>query len=261
MIKKYFKVWWIFAINSFQSQLNIRWPLILFLLGKILRFFTFTFFIIILVNRTTALAGYSLDQTILFYLSYNFVDNLAQLFFREVYRFRPAVVSGTFDFYLIKPFNPLFRSLTAGPDLLDFITIIPLTFAIMFFIQRLNITNALNLITYIILLGIGFLIALSFHILVLSLAVVTTEIDHAVMVYRDITSMGRMPIDIYVEPLKSLLTFVIPVGMMMSFPAKSLLGILSPVAFVYAILFAIILFYLSLKIWNLALKQYSSASS
>lgn len=239
----------------------VRWALVIFLLAKILRFAIFTVFIVILVGKTSALAGYTLDQTIFFYLSFNLVDMLAQLFFREVYRFRPQVVSGNFDFFLIKPFSPLFRSLATGPDLMDFLTLIPLLGAIIYFIARLQIYDLLNIFLYILLIGTGFVIALSFHILVLALAIMTTEIDHAIMVYRDIVALGRMPIDIYREPIRGFITFIIPVGIMMSFPAKSLLGLLSPIFIIYAIFFTIILFLTSLKIWDYALKQYSSASS
>lgn len=260
-MRKYFKIWWISAINSFQTQLMVRWAVIFFLVAKILRFTIFTIFIVILVGKTSALAGYSLDQTIFFYLSFNLVDMLAQLLFREVYRFRPQVVSGNFDFYLIKPFSPLFRSLASGPDLIDFITLIPLLGAIVYFINKLQITDPVNILLYIILIGIGFTIALSFHILVLALAIMTTEIDHAIMVYRDIMALGRMPIDIYREPIRGFITFIIPVGIMMSFPAKSLLGLLSPISIIYAILFAIAAFIISLKLWQNSLKQYSSASS
>lgn len=258
---KYLKIWWLYATASFQVQMVVRWALLIFLLVKILRFGIFIFFIVILVQKTTFLGGYNLDETILFYLSFNLVDILAQLFFREVYRFRPAIVMGTFDFYLIKPISPLFRSLATGPDLIDFFTLIPLIFAIGYFINRLNITDPIAIVMYIFLILVGLTIALSFHILVLSLAVVTTEIDHAVMVYRDIAAMGRMPIDIYIEPIRAFLTFIIPVGIMMSFPTKSLLGLLSPFNIIYACFFAIILFLISLKVWSYSLRQYSSASS
>lgn len=260
-IKKYLKVWWILALNSFQRQLVVRWAVVVLLLGKFLRFFIFTFFIVTLVSKTNALAGYSLNETIFFYLTFNLVDITAQLLFREVYRFRPTVVNGTFDFSLIKPINPLFKSLTSGPDILDFITLIPLIGAIIYFMNILGVSNIINISTYLLLVGIGFLIGLSFHIFVLSLGVVTTEIDHAVQVYRDITSMGRMPIDIYREPIRGVLTFVIPVGIMMSFPVKSLLGILSPLLIIYAVVFALTFFFLSLKAWTWAIQQYSSASS
>ena len=260
-MSKYFTVWLRFAINGFQTQLSNRFALVVFLLGKILRFGIFTFFIVILVSKTQALVGYSLDQTIFFFLSFNLIDVLSQLIFREVYRFRQAVVLGTFDFYLVKPINALFRSLMGGPDVLDFITLVPLIGVIIFYIHRLQIYSLSSIMLYLILIGAGFLIALSFHILVLSLAVVTTEIDHAIMMYRDVVGMGRFPIDIYREPLKGFLTFIIPVGVMMSFPAKAILGLLSPALIIYAVVFSLLMFYFSLKVWNWSLRQYSSASS
>lgn len=261
MILKYIKIWWIYALDSFQTQFTVRWALLIFLIGKILRFVVFSFFIVLLLQKTKILAGYSLDQTILFYLSFNLVDMTAQLIFREVYRFRAQVISGNFDFYLIKPVNSLFRSLFGGPDILDFMTLIPLIFAIAYFISKIGGINILSIILYLFLIFCAFLISLSFHILVLSLAILTSEIDHAIMVYRDIVGMGRMPIDIYKEPLRGLLTFVIPVGIMMSFPAKAILGILSVNYLIYALFFAIFFLFISLKIWNFSVSKYSSASS
>lgn len=259
--KKYFYVWMRFAINGFQSQTQARFAMAIFLIGKLLRFFVFGGFIFILVKQTKILAGYNLDQTLLFFLSFNLVDILSQLIFREVYRFRQAVVMGSFDFYLTKPVNALFRSLFGGPDLIDFITLAPLIGAIIFLMNRLDLTGIFSILLYLLMLAVAFLIATSFHILVLSLAVVTTEIDHAIMMYRDVVGMGRFPVDIYIEPLRGFLTFIIPVGIMMSFPAKSLLGLLSAPLIIYALIFAASLFYLSLKIWNLSLREYSSASS
>lgn len=261
MFKKYLKVWLLFTINSFQTQLNVRWGLLLFLIAKILRFSIYILFIIILLNNTKLLAGYNLDQTILFFLTFNLVDMLSQLIFRDVYRFRGQIISGNFDFYLLKPVSPLFRSLFGGPDLLDFATLIPLIFAIIFFINKLGLLTLFGISIYIFMVLIGFFIALSFHILVLSLAVVTTEIDNAIMLYRDVMAMGRMPIDIYKEPIRGILTFIIPVGIMMSFPVKSLLGLLSPQLFIYSAFFSATLFYLSLRAWKYSLKKYSSASS
>lgn len=260
-IRKYLKVWWIFASNSFQTQLVMKWAVAFFLLGKLLRFLIFILFILVLLNSTKALAGYSLHQVMLFYLSFNLIDTLVQTVFREVYRFRPAVVNGTFDFYLIKPFSPLFRSLAAGPDLIDLSLLIPLVGAIIYLLGVLGITSFSSIFTFVLLLAMGFIIGLAFHILVLSLAIITTEIDHAIMLYRDITGMGRFPIDIYSEPLRGFLTFVVPIGIMMSFPVKSLIGSLSIFHIFYAICFTLIFLYFSLKVWGYSLKKYSSASS
>lgn len=258
---RYLKVWWLYTINTFQMQSNVRWAFALFLFAKILRFGVFIFFLIILVSSTRVLAGYDLDQVILFFLSYNFLDILSQILFREVYRFRSAIIFGNFDLYLVKPLNPLFRALFAGTDLLDFITLIPLLFAIVYYINKLQLLSFYNLVGFALMLSIGFLIALSLHILVLAIGILTTGVDNAIFLYRDLVGMGRVPIDVYTEPIRSLITFVIPVGIMMTFPAKALLGLLSLPYIIYAAVFAIILLYLSLFVWKFALRNYSSASS
>ncbi len=258
---KYLKIWFRFAINAFQIQMMVRWALLIFLLGKSLRFLIFGTFIYILVSHTQALAGYSLRQTMLFFLSFNLVDILSQLLYRDVYRFRAAVVEGTFDYYLIRPINVLFRSLMSGPDFMDFITLIPLIGAIIYLMSLLSLLNFVGIVGYIILLIFAFMIATAFHILILSLAVVTTEIDHAMMIYRDITSLGRVPVDVYQEPLRGLITFVIPVGMMMSFPAKFLLGLIGWQMIIFSGVFSLSIFFLAIQIWHYSLKGYSSASS
>lgn len=258
---KYLKVWWLYTINSFQVQLNVRWAFVLFILAKVLRFATFIFFLVVLVKSTKVLAGYNLDQVILFFLSFSLLDIVSQLLLREVYRFRGAIITGSFDFYLMKPLSPLFRSLFTGADLFDFVTLIPVVFAIFYFIDKLQLLTPVNLVIYFLMLLVGFLISLSFHILALALGVLTTEVDNAVFVYRDLMGMGRAPIDIYMEPIRGFLTFIIPVGIMMTFPTKALMGILSLPLMFYSIILSIILFYFSLRAWQFALKNYSSASS
>jgi ABC-2 type transport system permease protein len=119
----------------------------------------------------------------------------------------------------------------------------------------------LNFTFYILLLINAFLIATAFHIAVLALGILTTEIDNTIMLYRDITRMGTVPIDIYKEPLRGFLTFIIPVGVMMTFPAKALMGLLSAQMVIFSFLISGIFLWGSLRFWKYALKHYSSASS
>jgi ABC-2 type transport system permease protein len=114
---------------------------------------------------------------------------------------------------------------------------------------------------YILLVLNGLIIAAAFHILALTLAITTTEIDHSIMIYRDLMSLGRFPVDIYKEPLKGIITYVIPVGIMMTFPAKALLGLLSWWGILLSFILGLFLIILSLKAWEKALTKYSSASS
>lgn len=260
-IKKYVHLWWTLTVHSFQTSLTNRFNAGLFLIGKILRFGLFILFLFTLFSNTRALALYSFQQTLLFFLTFNLIDTTAQLFFREVYRFRPLVVSGDFDLVLVKPMNPLFRALAGGADPLDLLMLFPYVGLIAYVAYSFGSITPLQVALYCIFLFNGFLIATGFHIFVLALAVVTTEIDHAVMIYRDLTSMGRIPVDIYREPIRSILMFVLPVGLMMTVPAKVLLGILdTPLLFITPLI-GVLFLVVSIRVWCWSLTKYSSASS
>ena len=229
--------------------------------GKILRFILFCAFLLLLFSKTKVLAGYNLNQVLLFYFTFSFIDSATQMLFREVYRFRQYIITGNFDMILLKPVNALFRSLFGWTDILDFITLGPFIILIIVVLTKIPGVTLVSIVSYFLLVINSLIIATSFHICVLSLAVITTEIDHAVMIYRDVIGMGKVPIDIYQEPVRSLITFVIPVGIMMSFPVKSLLGLLSFQFIIASLSFGLILLFISTMFWNFALKKYTSASS
>jgi ABC-2 type transport system permease protein len=261
MFLKYFKLWWLYSLFTTQISIVSRFGMVIFLLGKLLRFFFFLIFLLIILAKTKSIIGYSLWQVILFYGTYNLIDTLPQFLMREVYRFRVQVISGTFDYILVKPMSPLFRALFGGSDALDIPILIISGGFIIYALQHLNNVTFISVIIYLALIINAFLIALAFHIFVVSMGILTTEVDNTIMLYRDLTQMGRFPIDIYQQPLRSLVTFIIPVGIMMTFPVKALLGLLSVNLMFLSFIIAIFLLVISLLFWKYSLKQYASASS
>ena len=259
-LEYYLRLWLLMSRYAFASYLNDRVSFVLFLVGKVVRFILYTAFIIFLLKSTQTLAGYNLDQTLFFFLTFNLVDTISQFLFRAVYRFRPLVIEGGLDFVLAKPSSALFRILFGGADILDLFTIPPLI-VITYLVGRTLDPTLLQIVMYIALLINSLVIATAFHIAVLSLGIITLEIDHTIMIYRDLTNLGRFPIDIYKEPIKSILTFIVPVGIMMTFPAKVLLGVLSPLGILVSLVVSGLLLFLALRFWNYGIKTYTSASS
>lgn len=259
-MKKYLKIWWMMSRNSFSMVVTQKLSFSIFMIGKILRFGLFFMFLFFLLQGTKSLAGYTGNQAIFFFLTFNLIDTVVQFFFREVYRFRPMVVKGDFDYVLVKPLSPLFRVLMGGADVIDFVTIPPQLIAVIYVGSLLNPT-LLSTLYFVLLFINGFLIATSFHIIVLSMGIITLEIDHSVMIYRDLTSLGRFPIDIYKQPLQGFLTYIIPVGVIVTLPAKALMGLVSIQGIIGAFALGLIFIFISLRFWNYALTKYTSASS
>ncbi len=260
-MRRYIILWLRLTEDITQIAFESRFGAIMFSLGKLIRFVFFLGFIVLIGVKTKAIGQYSLWQMVLFYLSYNLVDTLAQFFLREVYRFRNFVVSGTFDYRLLKPVSPLFLSLFGGSDILDVPILILSLGGLLVPISHLGAITIEQSILYLLLLTNGFFVALAFHIFVLGIGILTTEVDNTILLYRDLTQMGRLPIDIYKEPLRGLITFIIPVGIMMTFPAKALMGLLSIDLVLISLVLGVVFLFVSLRFWGFALRHYASASS
>lgn len=242
---------------AFASRLGV----ILFTIGKLLRFAFFLIFLLLIGSRTQEIGGYTLWEIIFFFATFNLIDLVPQMIFRSVYSFRNLIVSGDFDLFFIQPISSLFRALFGSSDILDFPMLILTIGFLLYSGAQLPFFSITGVILYLLLLINALIIATAFHICVLSVGVVSTEVDNTIMLYRDLTQMGRVPVSIYAAGVSFVLTFVIPIGIMMTFPVQALLGALSPQFVLYSLVFGIGFLCLSLFAWNRAIKHYSSASS
>ncbi len=256
-MKHNFQIFLLFAKNSMRVTTQGRTGVVIFTLGKVVRFVFMFLLLFFIFQRTRVLKGYTLQQVALFYMIYNLIDTISQILFREVYRFRSLVVSGSLDTILLKPYHPFLRILLGGVDLLDLILIVPYIIISLYIALQKTVTLS-NFILFIALFINSLVIATSFHILVLAFGVLTTEVDHTILIYRDATSLGRFPMALYQEPIRSIFTFIIPVGIMMSFPTQALLGVVSVNGFIISIVISSILFYCAIRSWNYSLKKYQS---
>ncbi len=257
---KELKIIKIYFSNSLQQNLSNMFVFWMFFTSKLVRYGLFLLFIFLMTSQMKSLGGYSPLQMLVFYLCFNIVDTIGQLLFREVYRFRSLIVTGGLDMVLVKPLNPLIRVLIGGPDFIDLgvLIIILIVFgAAMLLLQP----SYLMVLGFIVLLINSLLISGAFHIFVLSLGVLTTSVDHLIMVYRDMTGLVRVPVDFYTQPLRFLITFIIPLGIMYTFPAQALMGLLSVQIITLSFLGGIFSILFSIKLWNYSLKHYQSASS
>jgi ABC-2 type transport system permease protein len=262
VIARYLALWVRMASMSLQAQLTYPLGSVGFLLGKLIRLLFFFAFVAAVFSHTRTLAGYTLVEMALFFLTYNLVDMTAQIFFRGVYAARRVVGDGDFDFYLIQPCSPLFRMTLITVDFLDALTIVPVLVMMGAVFARLPEGLGLaRYALYFLLTLNGVAIAFAFHVAVSALAVRTQELENTIWIYRDVMFMGKFPADIYGGPARWALTFVVPVAVMCTFPAKALLGLLTPAWTAYALGLSVVLLAASGWFWLDSVKQYTSSSS
>lgn len=260
---KYSRVWFRLAKMRFRElYIESRISSLFLISGKLVRFSFFLIFIVALLSQAQSLAGFNLNEVLLFYMTFNLIDITIQFLLRGAYSVKQLVDRGQFDLFLTQPVNTLFRIASDIIDLLDLATLVPVLAALGIIIARLEtIITPVGLFLYLALCLNALLIALAIHIFVISLSVMTQEISSQIWIYRDLMTMGRFPVDIYARSIQFVLTFIIPIAIMISFPAKVLIGVLSIQWIAAGFIISLIFFSISLFIWKLALKNYSSISA
>jgi ABC-2 type transport system permease protein len=258
---KYGRIWRQLAWMSFLTQTGHPISSTGYLLGKLVRVGFFLFFLKAIFQHTQSLVGYSLEEVVLFFLTFNLIDILAQLIFRGVYGVRALIREGDLDYFLIQPTNVLFRMCFSSVDFLDVVTTVPIVAVIAWLFPQLGPVSALHVFLYVTLIINGLFISFAVHVAVASVAVWTQELDNTIWIYRDLMSLGRFPVDIYVPWVRHLLTFMIPVAVMISFPVKAYLRQLTFSQYGVALLVTACFVGVSLWFWNCAKQRYTSVSS
>ncbi len=262
-MKAYFRVWLKLTIQQFESQIaNSRGAALLFMFGKLFRLATAFLMLYVIMGKAKLIVGYTLPQAILILAIFNFVSTISQLFMRGIYMFRQKVVDGTFDFYLLNPLSELFYSLFSYTDPIDTLLVVPYFGLVVWAAANagypLTIPVAMILL---LIIAIGFVMIMSWHILILSIGVKYLEVDNTIMLYRDLEKMAAMPIEIYGKVGAGIMTYIFPFALIATIPARYIFGLYNPLyLFGFAVL-ALLQIKFALYCWNRSLMSYSSASS
>lgn len=260
-MKKYWRIWLCLVRNSVKTQMATSLASAGYLIGKILRFGFFLGYLLSLFNYLPELKGYTMPQVVLFFLTFNFVDIGAQFLFRGLYGVKYLIDEGDFDKILTQPAHPLFRISFMGVDLLDLITLIPIFFVTIMTVRKLEAPiTPQQIFLFVALLLNAFVLAFAFHVVVASISVITQEFEGAIWVYRDLMTLGRFPVSIYNDLLRGIFVTVIPIGVMISFPSRALLGLLSWQGVAYSFLLGATFYAVAQRVWRYSLRNYTSNS-
>lgn len=259
---RYFRIWRALVANSFKTQMSTALGSTGHLIGKLLRLFFFLFYILAIFKHVPGLKGYSMWEVVLFFMTFNIVDVSAQFLFRGMYGLKYLIEEGDFDKILTQPAHPLFRISVMGTDLLDLLTLIPIGVVTVYTVRRLPMSiPPTAFLLYVLLLGNAMLIAYAFHVIVAALSVKTQEMESAIWVYRDIMTLGRFPTNIYAEVLRVVFVTAVPIGVMVTYPAQALLGLLSWSGIVYSLALGLTFHFSAQWYWRRTLKEYTSISA
>jgi ABC-2 type transport system permease protein len=216
----------------------------------------------VLFRHTSKIGDWNLPQMKVFLGIVFIADAIYMLIFSENFdQFSEKVRKGDLDLLLAKPVNSQFmlslqKASTAALGNLT-IAISWFTYAIL----QLPDFQWIRLLWLIVLIPCGLVALYSVRFSIAATAVIFARSDNLQFIWYQIYRLGMRPDSIYVPWLKWLLLTALPVGVVASVPARAILEPPQLGLFIWVVILASLLIYLSNKFWNFALRFYSSASS
>ncbi len=169
---------------------------------------------------------------------------------------------GTFDFVLLKPKDAQFLVSTAR--VLPWRAVNLFTAAALFaygFVKLGRSPQLVHVALAVTLLVASIAILYSMWMIAVSLAFYVVKVDNLTILFGAVFDAARWPSSVFRGFVHVLFTFVIPLGVMTTFPANALLGRASVAEIGGAALGAVTALGLARLVWRRAMSRYTSASS
>lgn len=265
MNMRYIKLIITFIQAAFQNETAYRFNFFMNCLSAVLNLAGGVGGIYILFANSESLNGWSMAETLAVLGVYMLVMAIKDLVIgpsmNKLGGMGGEIETGTFDYTLLKPISKQFYislrewSPWSALHILVSISVIALAVSGM----QTSITLAsllLFLLSLIVSIGILYSIMLA-----LSSIAFWYRGTYVLWIMEDVLQAGRYPISIYPESLRMLLTWVFPIGFIVSVPAEVLVRNAQPAMLLPGILLMVGLFTLSSVFFNISLRKYAGASS
>ena len=254
-----------FLRSAFQQETAYRLNFFLQLLGTALGLAGSLGGILILFANNEHLNGWSMSQTLAVLGVYLLVQALNSLAvspsLNQLGGMGGELETGNFDYTLLKPISKQFyvslRTWSFWPLLDAAAAVVVLVLAVSGQQAAVTPGNAL-LFLLTLLIALGLVYAL---MLLLTSVAFWYRGTYVLWILNDVMQAGRYPIGLYPRSVRLLLTWVLPIGFIVTVPAETLLGVAPGWALPAGFLLLAALFTLSTLFFRRSVRRYVGASS
>lgn len=263
-LRKYWRLFWymrkLHAMRMMEYRANFFFWLFISTMWTIFNMFFFT----IITNVSGAIAGWSLTEMYLIMGVFNIIDAFVwSFFYNNMMEYTNGIFSGDLNKVLVKPLNPQFWLMTQNNNYANIFRFF-LGFGItLWAANRLQLHPSLPqvaLFIFMILVSISFIYFLWFIVSTCSFWV--EKLDNINEIVPNIRRTFQVPHQVYTGLASTVLTVILPLGLLTSVPSEILLGRVSSWLIVlYLGLFTLGLAVLSHIFFRYSIKKYSGAAN
>lgn len=263
MLIHYFKIFLACAKNSLKRETEFRANFILGVLLEIIAL-ALTFLLVdVQFLYTSEIAGWTKGQVIFLIGVLKIAEGIMDATFtKNILKIPGEVRSGNLDLYLSKPVKSQFLLSFRYFSIYELSNVVAglliLSYANHAFFLGLTLGNAMWLG---LLMLIGMASFYSILLIMVSVSFWAKKFQAMRVFHRVLVAPLGVPLDIFGPKGKALLTYIIPLALVVTIPSGVTLGITSTAFVITVFIIAACFLVASNIIWNLALKHYSSASS
>jgi len=169
---------------------------------------------------------------------------------------------GTLDFLLTKPISSQFMVSFRHVGIYNWLDpILGLGLVVFGLVRRGQAVSVTGVLGFVVLGIAGVAVMYALALAVQCLAVWSIGAEGLDDVIQGVVEAARFPVDVYRGMVRALLTFIIPVALLTTFPAEALLGRASPGLLAIAVAVAVALLGITSRLWIWSLRRYSGASA
>lgn len=260
---RYLRLLWLFWKTSVLVEMEYRVNFILnTLLSTLWLGVRLVAVLAFFVHRPT-IGGWTLPEALIVLGLFNIFSGILDAVLRpNVDQILEHIRKGTMDFILTKPINSQFLASLRVFVVWNLADVVLGFGVIAYALGRLDVRpTPFQMAVFGALLVAGVVIVYAFWMLLVTLAFWFVRVGNITELFSTFFTAGRFPVTVYPDRVRWLLTFVVPVALLTTIPATSLLGRLTAPYALLSLGMAAGLLAASAAFWNYAVRHYSSASS
>jgi len=261
-IKKHLVVYRLFAKTSLMQQLEYRANFVITVLAECTWLASKLLYAFVVQKTGSNVGGLSPDQVMLFVGTFIILTAFYTSTLMNNFGYIPwQVRRGELDMLLVKPISTQFhltmREVEFGvpiPNIIGGIVTIAIAW------KRLGLSVGFaNIAAYVFLIFSGLALTYSIFLIPCLLTFWTVRIDSVIEIIYRFWDFNNMPMQIYGNLIQQLGIFLFPIFVIANFPVMALFETLSPFMYIWGVAIPIIMFMITRKLFNIAIRKYSGA--
>jgi ABC-2 type transport system permease protein len=261
-VSRYWRIYKTFFTSSLARELEFRANFFAKILQNLVWIGFFVLILLVVYRNTNQIAGWDKGDALVLGATVFVMNALSSAFFFSVTEIPQQVRMGALDFVVTKPVDSQFW---VSARRFNFDQVGALLAGVVMILVGVHIgniqTSPMQWAAYGVLVGCSLAIFYSLNLAMMTTGIWLVRVDNLFILTESLTQVARYPLDIFPSGLQRLLTYVVPIGLLATVPARTLVRGTDPPMVALSLVWAGVALVLSRWFWGFALRHYSSASS